>query len=55
MVAKQKWYKNTWKERLNLAKIHMVAKLNTIASHKGISLNLAKIHMVAKRHSCILQ
>ena len=34
--------------RLNLAKIHMVAKHPIFSKAKDLSLNLAKIHMVAK-------
>ena len=34
---------------LNLAKIHMVAKLITTTGKYPFSLNLAKIHMVAKQ------
>ena len=48
MVAKHVTPKGQKYFSLNLAKIHMVAKLicNAVATPRG--LNLAKIHMVAK-------
>ena len=36
---------------LNLAKIHMVAKLGVYHYSYALSLNLAKIHMVAKHRA----
>ena len=48
MVAKPLGTANGMPERLNLAKIHMVAKLPPIVTPPDHSLNLAKIHMVAK-------
>ena len=48
MVAKQRTDGTDSRCRLNLAKIHMVAKLVSCHSCRLPRLNLAKIHMVAK-------
>ena len=48
MVAKLRWTAYNTKSRLNLAKIHIVAKPMEVFKLFGSSLNLAKIHMVAK-------
>ena len=49
MVAKQSALGYTFSGSLNLAKIHMVAKLVCHIRFSMCGLNLAKIHMVAKR------
>ena len=48
MVAKHKDNDMSISVRLNLAKIHMVAKLASALMSFALSLDLAKIHMVAK-------
>ena len=48
MVAKRASCTGRTSDSLNLAKIHMVAKLSKELVLKVTSLNLAKIHMVAK-------
>ena len=48
MVAKQPTIGNKCLLSLNLAKIHMVAKLRCGVCAYFVRLNLAKIHMVAK-------
>ena len=53
MVAKRLRENTPHLSRLNLAKIHMVAKPVEIKKSYDFSLNLAKIHMVAKRSSTI--
>ena len=49
MVAKLEPSTVLPKASLNLAKIHMVAKLGVYSSCSALCLNLAKIHMVAKQ------
>ena len=49
MVAKPYIERQPLFKSLNLAKIHMVAKLKSVSKEKNHRLNLAKIHMVAKR------
>ena len=49
MVAKRVAFIASALDGLNLAKIHMVAKLPTLTDSLLFRLNLAKIHMVAKR------
>ena len=49
MVAKRLRENTPHLSRLNLAKIHMVAKLAALLQYNPRCLNLAKIHMVAKR------
>ena len=49
MVAKHMYLVFCPLFRLNLAKIHMVAKLHEWICKTKRCLNLAKIHMVAKR------
>ena len=49
MVAKRSANPLIGWENLNLAKIHMVAKLGSLIDIAIMNLNLAKIHMVAKR------
>ena len=49
MVAKLNNLQFWIEKSLNLAKIHMVAKLLRPISNSLQRLNLAKIHMVAKR------
>ena len=48
MVAKQRRKRKGKTRCLNLAKIHMVAKLYKLGFFFYVRLNLAKIHMVAK-------
>ena len=48
MVAKRPHIPLPHFNSLNLAKIHMVAKLSTRMISVSFRLNLAKIHMVAK-------
>ena len=56
MVAKHNQLFQKVLFRLNLAKIHMVAKPTRQATITTNSLNLAKIHMVAKQTTeCITQ
>ena len=49
MVAKPIGLCEVAQRGLNLAKIHMVAKLSPLSFRRLSGLNLAKIHMVAKR------
>ena len=49
MVAKRMAFPSSNIRSLNLAKIHMVAKLSNSETRIYICLNLAKIHMVAKQ------
>ena len=48
MVAKHTSQKRFKVESFNLAKIHMVAKLEHFLTIMNLGFNLAKIHMVAK-------
>ena len=54
MVAKQHHEILSLSYSLNLAKIHMVAKLTVAMIGSEIRLNLAKIHMVAKPFTIFL-
>ena len=54
MVAKPMNLLQITKASLNLAKIHMVAKLILDCIPFSMSLNLAKIHMVAKQQILLL-
>ena len=56
MVAKPKSNKDICPCCLNLAKIHMVAKLIELCIAIAEGLNLAKIHMVAKHEydTCVI-
>ena len=53
MVAKQALKSSGFTKSLNLAKIHMVAKQQSICRPVLLGLNLAKIHMVAKHLEAI--